>query len=50
MSGIKRHKKLVVVLVLVLAFFLWKTWDTGAVGKDGRRPAWKTGAQPAGTV
>ena len=27
MSGIKRHKKLVVVLVLVLAFFLWKTWD-----------------------
>ena len=29
MSVIKRHKKLVVVLVLVLvmAFFFWKTWD-----------------------
>ena len=27
MSVIKRHKKIVVVLVLVLGFFLWKTWD-----------------------
>lgn len=27
MSVIKRHKKIVVVLVLVLEFFLWKNWD-----------------------
>ena len=27
MSVIKRHKKIVVVLVLILGFFLWKTWD-----------------------
>ena len=27
MSAIKRHKKIVVVLGLVLGVFLWKTWD-----------------------
>ena len=27
MSVIKRHKKIVVLLVLVLGFVLWKTWD-----------------------